>query len=240
MTFSATRLTCFALISAMEEDMRAAIEEYLGEYTIAEVLPADRIERAQTRRQAESLSPATSVQGLLPYLDFGDSYQALMSWKKILPDELVASLTAVTAAEVTRLIAIRNRVAHTRPMEIDDSAHLLDIASLLQEKGKGHWAALAETLARLRRDPAFVLGLTINLPTDPDLAPQHNLPVPDFDETGFSAEKSSFAVSRRRSKAPTRSSRFSATAGSGRPRWRSRPPTSSSRTRISRSRRSSG
>jgi LuxR family glucitol operon transcriptional activator len=189
MTFSATRLTCFALISAMEEDMRAAIEEYLGEYTIAEVLPGDRIERAQIRRQAEGLSPATSVQGLLPYLDFGDSYEALMSGKKVLPDELVASLTAVPGAEVTRLIAIRNRVAHTRPMEIDDSAHLLDIASLLHEKGKSHWTALAETLSRLRRDPAFVLGLTINLPTDPDNAPQHNLPVPDFDETGFFGRK---------------------------------------------------
>lgn len=184
MTFSATRLTCFAVIAAIEEDMRAAIEEHLGAYTIAEALPAERVERAQERRQTDGLPTATSVQGLLPYLDFGDSYEALMAWKRELPSELVAALTAISL-EVSRLIAIRNRVAHTRPMEIDDSAHLLDIAMLLTGKGKSHWTALGETLSRLRQDPAFVLGLTINLPKDPDPVPQHNLPVPDFDETGF-------------------------------------------------------
>lgn len=184
MTFSATRLTCFVLIAAIEEDMRAAIEDHLGAHAISEVVPADRAERAQTRRQADGLLPATSVQGLLPYLDFGDSYETLMSWKNAVPGELIASLTAINA-EVGRLIAIRNRVAHTRPMEIDDSAHLVDIATLLVGKGANHWTALVETLARLRRDPAFVLGLTINLTKDPDPAPQHNLPVADFDETGF-------------------------------------------------------
>jgi LuxR family transcriptional regulator, glucitol operon activator len=188
MTFSATRLTCFALIAAIEEDMRAAIEEHLGAYKITEVLPAERTERAQARRQVDGLLPATSLQGLLPYLDFGDSYEALMSWKGTLPGQLTDALTAINA-NVGRLVAIRNRVAHTRPMEIDDSAHLLDIAALLMEKGKSHWTALADTLARLRRDPAFVLGLTINLPTDADPAPQHNLPVPDFDETGFFGRK---------------------------------------------------
>ena len=188
MAFSATRLTCFAVIAAVEEDMRAAIEEHLGALAIAEVLPTERADRAQARRQADGLLAATSLPGLLSYLDFGDSYEILMGQKKTLPEDLAASLRAVSP-EVARLIAIRNRVAHTRPMEIDDSAHLLDTATLLLEKGSDRWPSLSETLARLTQDPAFVLGLTINLPVDPDPAPQHNLPIPDFDETGFFGRK---------------------------------------------------
>ena len=38
---------------------------------------------------------------------------------------------------------------------------------------------------RLANDPSHVLSLTINLISDIDGAPQNNLPVPDFDETGF-------------------------------------------------------
>jgi LuxR family transcriptional regulator, glucitol operon activator len=188
MTFSATRLTCFALIAAMEEDMRAAIEENLGDLTITEVLPTERADRAQARRQADGLPSATSLPGLLPYLDFGDSYEALMGRKEILPGGLVTVLAAIGPG-IARLISIRNRVAHTRPMEIDDSAHLLDAAALLLERGKDRWASLSETLSRLKQEPAFVLGLTINLPVDPDPAPQHNLPIPDFDETGFFGRK---------------------------------------------------
>src|ERR1039458_10709585 len=99
MAFSATRLTCFALIAAMEEDMRAAIEEYMGDLTISGVLPPERADRAQARRRTDGLPSATSLPGLLPYLDFGDSYEALMGRKDILPGELVAALTAIGRSE---------------------------------------------------------------------------------------------------------------------------------------------
>jgi tetratricopeptide (TPR) repeat protein/cold shock CspA family protein len=188
MAFSATRLTCFALIAALEEDMRGAIEEFLGELAITELLPADRVTRAQARRQADGLLLAASLPGLLPYLDFGDSYEALMAYKESLPDELKVSLTAI-GPRVVRLIAIRNRVAHTRPMEIDDSAHLLDTADALLAAARNSWLSLSETMERLTQNPSYVLSLTIDLPVDPVAGPQHNLPIPDFDETGFFGRK---------------------------------------------------
>ncbi len=188
MAFSATRLTCFALIAAMEEDMRATIEEFLGDLSITQVLPPERVSRAQARRQAEGLLLANSLPGLLPYLDFGDSYESLMARKEVLPRGLSIALAAI-GPRIPRLIAIRNRVAHTRPMEIDDSAHLLDTASSLLDAGRIRWPSLSETLDRLTQNPSYVLGLTIDLPVDPGTGPQHNLPIPDFDETGFFGRK---------------------------------------------------
>ena len=164
--------------------MRAAIEGRLGDLPISDVLPSERIERAQGRRQKDGLSVTGALTGLLPYLDFSDSYEALMSQKKELPRDLLESLSTI-ALRLPRLIAIRNRVAHIRPMEIDDSSQLLDAAKELLGYSADNWPTLAETLTRLSDDPSYVLGLSIDLPTDPDAAPQHNLPIPDFDETGF-------------------------------------------------------
>ena len=184
MQLSATRLTCFALISALEEDLRFNIESLFGEEPIAEFLSDARINKANGRRDRDGVGPATTVPAAVSYLDFGDGYEILMGQKQSLPTALRDSLGAI-AATVPRLIAIRNRVAHTRPMEIDDSAALIDATHELLRQKSDSWPNTESTKARLIADPSYVLGLTIHLPTDPDHGPQHNLPVPDFDETGF-------------------------------------------------------
>ena len=184
MSFSATRLTCFALIAAVEEDMRVAIEVQLGSLPILEAITEDRASRAQVRRQKDGLSFAETLPGLLPYLDFADSYELLMSRKSKLADSMVESLKKI-GTYVGRLIEIRNRVAHTRPMEIDDSAHLIDMAKTLLDYAPDYWENLKETVDHLAADPSYVLGLRIDLLMDADSGPQHNLPIPDFDETGF-------------------------------------------------------
>lgn len=184
MSFSATRLTCFALVSGIEDDMRSLIADALGDADIANAVPQDRAERAQLRRAKDGLPPATALPGILAYLDFSDSWEILMTHAKALREVTRESLNSIKTA-LQRIIEIRNRVAHTRPMEIDDSAALLDVASDLIANSPGDWLTLTNTLEKLRYDPSFVLGLTVDLPHDPDPAPQHNLPIPDFDETGF-------------------------------------------------------
>lgn len=70
-------------------------------------------------------------------------------------------------------------------MEIDDLPNVLDAAGVLVHKQGEHWPHLTSTVDRLAADPAHVLALTVDLVSDLDSAPQNNLPVPDFDETGF-------------------------------------------------------
>ncbi len=184
MSFSATRLTCFALLSAMEDDMRASIEAFLGDRPILDVLAPSKAELCQLRRSKDGLGTAGGLAGLLPYLDFGDGYEVLAANKDDIDEPLKSDLKLI-APHLARTIAIRNRVAHTRPMEIDDSAHLLDLCAELSAAGAAHWTTLSETLERLSGDPSYVLGLTINLKVDAHTGPQHNLRIPDFDETGF-------------------------------------------------------
>ncbi|MFJ6272593.1 hypothetical protein ACIQG8_21750, partial [Pseudarthrobacter oxydans] len=74
MSFNATRLTCFALISAIEADCRSVI---LGLPDGAD-WPADSIDAATYRLRRErgshdSVGPAV----LVDFLDFADSYEIL-------------------------------------------------------------------------------------------------------------------------------------------------------------------
>ncbi|MDO3700970.1 NB-ARC domain-containing protein [Micromonospora sp. C28SCA-DRY-2] len=193
MTFSATRLTCFALLSAIEEDLRFEIETQVEERDAGEFFNSDRLTKIQLRRARDhGAHPSSSIGSLLPYFDFADSYEILLREKGHLPSDLEAQLSNL-GSRLVRLAAIRNRVAHTRPMEIDDLPSVLDLAQDLLAQSGSRWPTLRETMSRLTAEPAHVLGLTVNLPADPDTAPQHNLPVPDFDETGFFGRKQELA-----------------------------------------------
>ena len=183
MSFNATRLTCFALISAIEIDLRDLILSLESDHKIH--WPASTLHSANGRRNqshAPKLEPSHTE--LVDFLDFADGYQILLGNKEAL-DADVAKLLSAMAPFLERLVAVRNRVAHSRPMEIDDLAIAHDVAKALVKSTQQSWATLRATLHRLEKDPAYVLGLTVELPADPLNQSFHNLPIPDFDETGF-------------------------------------------------------
>ncbi|TFB46951.1 NB-ARC domain-containing protein [Cryobacterium tagatosivorans] len=186
MSFNATRLTCFALIAAIEGDCRESILNLQSGSAEATVTwPENAARRAHERLEREKgVRPDPSRSALVDYLDFADGHEILLANKSLLTDDHRKSLSAA-APHLGRIVAIRNRVAHTRPMEIDDLVELYDVARDLVRLSRESWKTIDETLQRLERNPEFVLGLTIQLPADPSSPISHNLPIPDFDETGF-------------------------------------------------------
>lgn len=197
MSYGAQRLTCFALISAMETDMRAIMLAAHADSTPDAVLPSDRIDKAQGRRAKDGLRPARTLSGVIDYLDFAHIYEALRSNRSDIRPETDSALDQIKT-RLSALVEVRNRVAHTRPMEIDDTALLVDIADTLLGTDGLTWSALGETLDHLKRDPSFVLSLTISLPRDEPSGPFHNLPIPDFDETGFMGRQKELRTIKRR------------------------------------------
>lgn len=189
MAFSATRLICFAIISALEEDLRDSVKtEYAGA-AASEILPSpERLRQVQERRQRDGFGTSEEVVDLLPYIDFQDAYEALMRKKKYLSTDLLAALSYISSGRQA-LTTIRNRVAHTRPMEIDDASVLLDTAREMLQEAASELPTLRDTLDRLEREPSYAFQLKISLPAEPERGPQHNLPVPDYDETGFFGRK---------------------------------------------------
>src|ERR1035437_5763363 len=128
-------------------------------------------------------SGTASLQDLLNYSDFSDSNNLLQQHKKALPSTIQAQLPAIASA-VNALAPVRNRVMHTRPLHFDDLASTLDTANELLKRSKAPWPALDKTLRLLQDEPSFVLSLDLPAPSGVE-AVSHNLPIPDFDETGF-------------------------------------------------------
>lgn len=185
MASSMTRLTLYALITAIEEDMRRLTDKYLPSHqkprqVLGEHLFLKLIERVDGDASESDLTP--TLEDLLGFSDLGDVYQLMRQYISDFPGDLVEQLDAY-ADDFVDLTKIRNRVMHARPLEFDDLSRTNDLCEKLRSKST-YWVSLAEIVSRLVKEPELVLRLTI--PFENDAAgPSNNLPLPDFDETGF-------------------------------------------------------
>lgn len=191
MTYSVSRLTLFAVLSSIEEDLRRLILLHLeGQADLEDLLGAHLLTRASDRLEQDLgiTDQRPSLEQVLMYVDFGDLYQILNSHRAILPNSTGNYIRNITS-KLEKLVPVRNRVAHSRPLNYDDLAMTLDIAQEIVESPDVSWTNLKNTLSRLDDEPSFVLGLTIPAYEVDQTPVHHNLPLPDFDETGFLGRK---------------------------------------------------
>lgn len=189
--FVATRNTCFALISAIEDDFRsliAATSEAIQKIT--DLLPTDVREVALKRRSNELrmdlISSTVQDADLLPYVDFADIAKVINS--RLAPKlDRESNWLRKSAQTLLALTPTRNRVCHTRPLEAEDLPRTIDFAnSLVGVDAPFLFPTVSNALSRLQNDPGFVLTLQIPTFWSIDNRRIHNnLPIPEFDDTGF-------------------------------------------------------
>ncbi|AMV29820.1 Putative HTH-type transcriptional regulator [Gemmata sp. SH-PL17] len=164
----------------------------LRDFAIFDAMPNDpfnpeqrrKLEERYTQSQPESSStPPNSI--LLDYTDFFESYELMIKYRSLLPQGAGEELQ-VARQPMEHLVGIRNRVMHSRPLEPDDFATVYDASVTLLNHKNLKWSSLKATRSRLTEEPSFVLSLRI--PEYPWLQPNgipHNLPLPEFDDTGY-------------------------------------------------------
>lgn len=189
--FVATRNTCFALISAIEDDFRSLIAttaEAIQQLT--DLLPLDvrevALKRLASDSRMESITLAVEDIDLLPYVDFADIAKIIES--RLAPKlERENSWLRIITQSLLALTPTRNRVCHTRPLESEDLPNTLDFAKSLVAAGVPFlFPTVSKALDRLQNEPGFVL--TLQIPTfwaSDNKRIHNNLPIPEFDETGF-------------------------------------------------------
>lgn len=186
MAFSATRLTLYALISAMESDLRRLIKKELAsQYDATDIIDSDLLKAAKSRLEKDLgvMEDTPSIDYVLYYIDFGDLFQILNRNRKSLLTKTATYIREITP-ELESIVPIRNRVAHTRPLHFEDFPTVIDFSKKAAQNSDDIWVDLQDVLVRLETDQSFVLGLKIpTYDTGKDLA--NNLPIPDFDDTGF-------------------------------------------------------
>ena len=187
---SAVRNTCFAILSAIESDLRDILGYLSLEVGRYDILPLDVRSNATTRFQDDnrapgSPSPDTDLD-LLPYTDFADLAKMLYALSKEFLDTASIDVSPI-AEKLVGMAADRNRVCHSRPLHEEDLANFLDLAKFcLAEYKTLNWSQLTDFQNKNDADPTFVLRLEIpDFWRAGDETIHHNIPLPDYDDTSF-------------------------------------------------------
>jgi LuxR family transcriptional regulator, glucitol operon activator len=187
---SAVRNTCFAILSAIESDLRNIVADAALKNGDLDILPDDvRLVASQRfaldNREHPEVTPENDID-LLAYTDFADLSKMIKSRLRLLSAEYGCNPEMV-ASEIERMAQARNRVCHSRPLDEDDLPNFLDLAKLLLDKFKSlPWNELRRFQDLQQKDPTFVLRLQIPAFWQAgSKSTPHNIPYPDFDETGF-------------------------------------------------------
>ncbi len=188
--FVATRNTCFALIAAIEEDFRNLLIALNDDSAAGlKIFPTDVEDAAMRRRasdnQFQEIASATDMAELLPYIDFADISKILDKNHSEKNSPHYDWITK-TSRELASLAAARNRVCHSRPLETEDLPNLIDFSDrLLANKSFFEFPAVRNARNRLSQEPSFVLTLQIPNFWVERSRIHNNLPIPEFDDTGF-------------------------------------------------------
>lgn len=188
-----TRMSCFALISAIESDLRAIIYSEVSDLDLEKVLPSDVLTNAKARfrfDQPSSNQEEAGLSDLLEYVDFSDLSKIL---NKIKSEQHYFEQTQISfvTSQLEFLTAARNRVCHSRPLEIDDFSSLFDFLCELEliNQSDKNWKNLKYAKQNLN-NPEFVL--TNNIPDfwrNEKNNIFQNLPLTEFDDTSFLGRK---------------------------------------------------
>lgn len=182
-----TRLFCYAILSAIEEDFRKYfIEE--NDKSVIEV-PEDVISNAKKRRSNDvdrDDIDEDEIEGFIDYIDFADISKILDVNSRRMSNYGCVEKYGDVSMAIRNGIDARNRVCHSRPLEPEDFSYFMELAQICLELNMIDWRKTREAKSMVENDPRRALGLEIpKFWQETRGSIVNNLPIPDFDDTGF-------------------------------------------------------
>ena len=188
MTISIQRLTLFSIFDALEKDLRALLlSEILAHYNLDSVLNESELSKISDhykKHERSQIVDLYDLQRFVQYLDLLDSVQIINRNKKKIPPSLAKYFSGVTGM-LEKCAPVRNAVMHGRPLEIGDFPTICEIANKLVRNREYDWANVSATLSEIENDSSYVFGLNFTIVDESPSGAFHNLPTPEFDDTGF-------------------------------------------------------
>ncbi|TDW63106.1 NB-ARC domain-containing protein [Novosphingobium sp. PhB55] len=178
------RVALFIFFDAIERDLAAKVAAACS-YDCPNILSdEERVKaRARLQRRDEDMNRAADID-LLMGLDLGEKYSVLMRHKERL-DQSAKTYFTKKLPMFEKAIPVRNATMHGRPLTIEQYAFGFSLAQDFLNS-PSYWPSLNATYRKYGNDPEALLSLTVKL-LDEDISGEilHNLPVPDYDDTGF-------------------------------------------------------
>lgn len=177
-----TRIQLFAICTSIESDIKEFIKKSTGNIGFTQNMLAKAYQR---RKDLSSDDHA----GILDQLDLQDYVDLIVEN----PHQYGINNEKAKLLRMffQKIIPIRNRVMHTKPLELGDRSVLMEILECIQNDISWmEWKNTAYTEKMLRENPsALVENKSKSIPEyNPKV--YHNLPMPEFDDTGFIGRES--------------------------------------------------
>ncbi|NMM65233.1 AAA family ATPase [Clostridium sp. P21] len=176
------RIVMFSICTAIEYDLKNFI---LGKTMEIDFTPK-MIEKCELR--SKNTKKIEKNEEILNYLDLGD-YVNIIS-EKPMKYSINNDKSKKLKEYFFKIIPIRNRVMHTKPLELGDKAILIEVMNTLnREIDWINWKEVQHVKITLDEDPSKLLINEYNRQIDYDSKILHNLPEPEFDDTGYIGRK---------------------------------------------------
>jgi tetratricopeptide (TPR) repeat protein len=181
------RVALFIFFDAIETDLVARIRSACG-MDCVEILTTQEREKAKLRLQTRGGDVSGGDYDLLHGLDLGDKYSILLRHKDRL-DQVSAEYYLANRHTFEKAIPIRNSTMHGRPLTTEEYSVGFSVAHEFLS-APSYWPTLFSTYKQYGQNPDALLSVSISLWDEPITGEVlNNLPVPDYDDTGFQPRK---------------------------------------------------
>ncbi len=174
-----TRIEMFSICSSIEYDLK----KYIADSNTDIKFTPEMKSKAEERKP--NIKYATDI---LDQLDLGD-FVALISsspYEYGINNDKSKDLVLFFG----KIIPVRNRVMHTKPLEIGDRATLIEVMQCIDEKITWiTWTELKNVRKIIESDSSQLLSQKYIGIKEYNPKVFHNLPLPEFDDTGFVGRK---------------------------------------------------
>ena len=184
------RLTLAAFIYSIEMDLKNVLKQYITPFqmNLGFFQNPELVEKVIVRFKKENpnVDPDRNIDDLIDFLDFQDTF-IILNKNNVFISKTASKYLKSIYSTLSDITPIRNRVMHTRPLLGGDFSFVFEFIHELKKSDPINWKISIETRTSIEDDPGFLL--TLNLPKtslfESSSTVIHNLPAPDFDDTGF-------------------------------------------------------
>ncbi|MEM5521615.1 NB-ARC domain-containing protein [Sulfitobacter sp. AS59] len=179
------RIALFIFFDAIERDLVRHIRS-ISSQVDDHLLTEQEREKTILRSANSTDEPTENADDfdLLNYLDLGDKIAIVQRFRSKLDDSLRSHFSSKRQI-LEKCVPIRNSLMHGRPLTVNEHAVSFALANDLV-KNKAYWPNLERQLTEYNNDPDSVTRKSVSYLDDvSDVSIFHNLPLPDYDDTGF-------------------------------------------------------
>lgn len=174
-----TRVEMFSICSSIEYDLKKFIVESNSDIKFTSEMKAKATERRANINDNVDI---------LNQLDLGDFVSIICAspYEYGINNDKSRELKAF----FEKIIPVRNRVMHTKPLELGDRATLIEVMQCIDEKIAWiMWTELKNVRDIIENDSSQLLSQKYIGIKEYNPRVFHNLPLPEFDDTGFVGRK---------------------------------------------------